>query len=105
MTIRTPSDLGGLIRDKRIKMGLNQAALAQRVGVSRKWIVEMEQGKPRAAIGFAFRTLRVLGVSLELRDATQTGKKRRNRGSLPAIDIDKHLESLRRKPSPIMKLS
>lgn len=82
-------------------MGLNQAVLAQQVGVSRKWIVEMEQGKPRAAIGFAFRTLRVLGVSLEVKDVTKT--KRRNRGSLPLIDIDQHLESLRRKPSLIVK--
>jgi hypothetical protein len=34
MLIRTPSDLAALIRDRRMKLGLDQKSLAQKVGVS-----------------------------------------------------------------------
>ena len=45
MRIRTPADLGALIRDSRTKLGLDQKSLAEKVGVSRQWIVEIEKGK------------------------------------------------------------
>ena len=95
MIIRTPSDLGALIRERRTKIGLDQAALAQRAGVSRKWLVEIEQGKPRAAIGLILRTLRVLDVSLEVKYGSRIQPGRR---AVPAIDINQHLERLRKKP-------
>ena len=61
MRIRTPADLGALIRDRRIKLALDQRSLAQKVGVSRQWIVEVEKGKPRAEIGLLLRTIDALG--------------------------------------------
>ena len=64
MRIRTPTDLGALIRDRRIKLGLDQQSLAQKVGVSRQWIVEVEKGKPRAEIGLLLRTIDALGIQL-----------------------------------------
>jgi HTH-type transcriptional regulator/antitoxin HipB len=64
MRIRTPVDLGALIRERRIKLGLDQRSLAQKVGVSRQWIVEVEKGKPRAEIGLLLRTIAALGISL-----------------------------------------
>ena len=97
MIVRTPGDLGALIRDRRIKLGLDQASLAQRVGVSRKWLVEAEKGKPRAAVGLVLRTLRVLDVSLEVLEVSSRNTRPR-RGTAPIIDLDKHLESLRKKP-------
>ncbi|MGH7298057.1 MAG: helix-turn-helix domain-containing protein, partial [Polyangiaceae bacterium] len=62
--VRTPTDLGALIRDRRRRLGLDQRALAERVGVSRQWIIEAEQGKPGAAVGLVLRTLQALGVTL-----------------------------------------
>ncbi len=35
MRIRTPADLGALIRDHRTRLGLDQKSLAEKVGVSR----------------------------------------------------------------------
>src|ERR1700733_16277843 len=64
MLIRTPSDLGALIRERRIKLGLDQISLAKKAGTSRKWLIEVENGKPRAEIGLILRTLKALGVSL-----------------------------------------
>ena len=64
MQVRTDGDLGVLIHDRRKELGLDQATLASRVGVSRQWIVEVEKGKPRAEVGLILRTLRVLGIEL-----------------------------------------
>jgi HTH-type transcriptional regulator/antitoxin HipB len=49
--IRTPSDLGALIREHRAKLGLDQLSLARKAGTSRKWLIEVESGKSRAEIG------------------------------------------------------
>jgi transcriptional regulator with XRE-family HTH domain len=38
MRIRTPIDLGALIRERRKALGLDQKTLAENVGVSRKWM-------------------------------------------------------------------
>ena len=66
MKIRTATDLGAFIRERRIKLGMDQSDLAEKAGTSRKWIVEVEQGKPRAEVGLVLRTLKTLGVSLDI---------------------------------------
>jgi len=43
MLVRTPSDLGAIIRERRLKLGLDQQSLAKRAGTSRKWLVEVEK--------------------------------------------------------------
>jgi HTH-type transcriptional regulator/antitoxin HipB len=84
MRIRTPADLGALIRDRRIKLGLDQRSLAQKVGVSRQWIVEVEKGKPRAEIGLVLRTIDALGIRL----ATDEEAPATKGGGTPPVDID-----------------
>lgn len=66
MRVRTSTDLGCLARDRRLALGLTQAALAARVGVSRKWIVDLEAGKRAADLSLALRALNVLGFQLDL---------------------------------------
>ncbi len=66
MRIRTAADLGAFIRERRTEFGMDQSALAKKAGTSRKWLVEVEQGKPRAEIGLILRTLKSLGVSVDL---------------------------------------
>src|SRR5579872_3545931 len=73
--IRTPADLGALIRDRRIKLALDQRSLARKVGVSRQWIVEVEKGKARAEIGLLLRTIDALGIQL-MTEEDVPGKKR-----------------------------
>ena len=84
MRIRTPADLGALIRDGRTKLALDQRSLAQQVGVSRQWIVEVEKGKPRAEIGLLLRTIDALGIRL-MSEEEAPGKKRH---TAPEVDID-----------------
>lgn len=65
MHIRTPKDIGAILRESRQKAGLDQAELARRVGVSRQWLVEVERGKPRAEVGLILRVFNALGMPLQ----------------------------------------
>jgi len=99
MRIRTPADLGALIRDSRTKLGLDQKSLADKVGVSRQWIVEIEKGKSRASIGLLLRTIGALGIAL---DAEKEGPGKPEDTSLSHgadahVDIDSIVASARRK--------
>lgn len=64
MNIQAATDLGALMRDRRNKLGITQKELAEKVGVSRIWVVALEQGKPTAQIDLVLRTLRELGLTL-----------------------------------------
>lgn len=44
MRVRTPVDLGAVIRTRRKQLKLDQAALAKRIGVSRYWVIMIERG-------------------------------------------------------------
>jgi HTH-type transcriptional regulator / antitoxin HipB len=67
MIVRTPKELGQLIKEHRGARGLTQAALAAQVGVSRKWIIDLESGKRTTDLSLVLRTLNVLGVELDAR--------------------------------------
>ena len=64
MDIRTPSDMGALIRAQRTALHLDQKTVAEKVGVSRQWMVDVEKGKPGAEIGLVMRTIDALGIVL-----------------------------------------
>jgi|SRR6185312_4340299 len=67
MIIRTPRDLGQLIREHRRAAGLTQEQLAARAGASRKWIVDIESGKRTAELALVLRTLKALDIELDAR--------------------------------------
>jgi len=98
MPIRSSSDLGALIRERRIKLGLDQLALARKAGTSRKWLIEVESGKPRAEIGLILRTLKALGAALAVSDTTADVPPARSKSAPEAIDIDRVITSLKRRP-------
>jgi HTH-type transcriptional regulator / antitoxin HipB len=93
MMIRTPADLGALIRNARKKIRLDQSSLARKVGVSRLWIVEIEKGKPRAEIGLVLRALAALRINLNATTA-ESAPPKHYPGS---VDIDA-IVSTARKP-------
>ena len=64
MSIRTPADLGAVIREHRKLRGLDQAELAKRIGVSRQWVIGIERGRARAELGLVLRALDALGIQL-----------------------------------------
>jgi y4mF family transcriptional regulator len=84
MMIRTPVDFGAVLRDRRKQLKLDQATLAQRIGVSRQWLVGVERGKARAELGLVLRALDVLGLRLDV--GPESAKTDMSSGT--AIDID-----------------
>jgi HTH-type transcriptional regulator/antitoxin HipB len=93
MRLRTAADLGALIRDRRRRLGLDQASLARRVGVSRQWIVEVEKGKPRAELGLVLRTVDALGIALAPGDLPTAGVGKRT----ATVDLDAIVDAARRR--------
>ncbi|MBM3928262.1 MAG: helix-turn-helix transcriptional regulator [Sphingomonadales bacterium] len=77
MRVRTATDIGLIIRDRRRDRGWDQQTLADRVGVSRLWIGEIENGKPRAQLDLVLRTLAALDLPVDIGVTTPgSGKSR-----------------------------
>jgi y4mF family transcriptional regulator len=81
MFVRTPADLGAVIRDRRKQLKLDQAAFAKRIGVSRQWVIEIERGHARAELGLVLRAIDALNIALD----ANIHQTRRRPG---AVDID-----------------
>ena len=96
MRIRTVTDLGAFIRERRTRLGMDQISLAKKAGTSRKWLVEVEQGKPRAEIGLILRTLKSLEISIALEADSSVVTPPPGKAKAP--DINSVLHSLK-KPS------
>lgn len=78
-------DFASIVRGRRHELGLTQAALADRAGVSRKWVHELEGGKPTAELGLVVRTLQALGLELDVRDPASVP------GDPRSVDLDEIL--------------
>ena len=46
MRIKTATDIGALVRDRRAVLQWSQEELARRAGISRLWIVQLERERP-----------------------------------------------------------
>lgn len=66
MRFTTPRELGLRIRDRRLQLGWSQAGLAERVGMTRQWVIALEKGSSGAALGTVLRTLSELGLVLDV---------------------------------------
>jgi HTH-type transcriptional regulator/antitoxin HipB len=100
--LRTAVDLGALLRDRRRRLGLSQAALARRVGVGREWIIEVEKGKSAAPLKLLLRALQALSLVLYAQPVDEPARKkknpsRKNPGS--GVNLDSLLRNLRRNKS------
>ncbi len=82
MYVRTPADLGAIIRERRRELGLGQAELAERIGVSRQWIIGVERGRARAELGLVLRALDALAIRLNAASEDTPARP----GTTPDID-------------------
>ncbi len=64
--IYTPSSLGDAIRHYRTEAGMTQADLADKAGLQRSYLSELESGKETEQVKRLFRVLRELGVRMTL---------------------------------------
>lgn len=64
MRIRSPRDIAAAVRGRRRDLDWSQSELAEKAGVSRKWISELEAGKARVELGLVLRVFDQLGLSI-----------------------------------------
>ncbi|ROS21711.1 MULTISPECIES: helix-turn-helix transcriptional regulator [unclassified Rathayibacter] len=70
---RKASDLASIVRAVREESGLSQTELAERIGLSREYVVNLETGQPTLYARRLFRIMHELGitVSLEYQDSAR----------------------------------
>jgi y4mF family transcriptional regulator len=89
-SIHSIRDLAAVVRGRRKDLGISQAALAERAGVSRKWIYEFESGKPTAEFGLLLRVLDALGLELDVSAGSASPTADRHARELLDVLIDDH---------------
>ena len=73
--IKNSFTLGQVLQQSRMQQGISQRDLAKKLGISQKWIWEMEQGKPGLLTDRLFAILKETDVTLlaefETKDVTE----------------------------------
>ena len=85
-TLRNPQQLGRLIRSRRQEKHLSQSALAERLGVERKWVIHLEAGNSRAEFGLVLKALDALGLRASLTDENQPAAGKEHRPAPSRLD-------------------
>jgi HTH-type transcriptional regulator/antitoxin HipB len=97
MLVRSAADVADLVRAARRLRHMSQQDLATSAGVSRRWLIGLEAGKPGAEIGLVLSVLNTLGVPLRT-DTLDAPMSRAAHGSVavsvPNVDLDEHLRYL-----------
>ncbi|MBU2667570.1 helix-turn-helix domain-containing protein [Actinoplanes bogorensis] len=83
MRLGAAADLGRYLRDRRLAVAMTQQQLAARAGVSRRWLSELESGKPTAEVGLVFKVVAALGLLVDIRPEPE-----------PDVDLDDYLDSI-----------
>jgi y4mF family transcriptional regulator len=96
MLVRSSADLGAVIRDRRKQLKLDQAAFAKKVGVSRRWLIEVERGHARAELGLVLRAIDALNIQLDA--SVDQGNQVKHRRASP-VDIDAIISKARKTKS------
>ena len=62
--IRDPFTLGQVLQQSRLQQGISQRELAEMLGISQRWVWEMEQGKQVLLMERLFAILEKTGITL-----------------------------------------
>lgn len=81
IALHNAEQLGAAIRLKRREKGLSQSALAELLGVERKWVMRLESGNPGAEFARVIRALELVGIQALLRDQSSPAKVSRTKPS------------------------
>ena len=66
MRVTTAQDLGNLVHDRRKALGMTQAELAHRAGVSRPWLQQVEAGHGGASMTKVLQLLAALDMAMSV---------------------------------------
>ena len=97
-SLRNPEQLGRSTRLKRLEKHLSQSALAERLGVERKWVIHLEAGNSKAEFGLVLKALDALGLRASLSDENQSAAGKNHRQEPSRLDeVFRHLQRPARK--------
>ncbi|QND68694.1 helix-turn-helix transcriptional regulator [Mesorhizobium loti] len=68
ITIASPADLGRLVRAVRERRDFSQQAFADLAGVGRRFLSELENGKPTLELGKVLKVTSTAGIVLFARE-------------------------------------
>jgi HTH-type transcriptional regulator/antitoxin HipB len=68
VSVTTPAELGAAFKAARITRGLRLEDLALAAGVGRRFVGELERGKPTVRLAETLRVAGALGVSIAVDD-------------------------------------
>ena len=72
MIVMDIAEYARLIKDERQRQGISQTDMAQRLGVSRRWLIEFEHARvPNPVFSTLLSALTELGLSLDVRKTPQ----------------------------------
>ena len=86
----TPALLGARLREARLEAGLSQTQLGEKIGASRFWVAEFENGKETVELGLVLRALSAAGVVLLIASDSSADSPA---GELEPLDLDSVLEA------------
>jgi y4mF family transcriptional regulator len=88
------ADIAAAVRGRRMDLGLSQGDLAERAGVSRRWVNQFEAGgRTTAEVGTILRVLDALGLDLQVEAQGWTDDSEPAPGG---VNLDVLLDDLRR---------
>lgn len=67
IAIRDAQELGRLIRQRRVELGMTQTEVAEVADTTLRFLSELERGKPTARLENVMRVMATLGIELEAR--------------------------------------
>lgn len=78
VNVHTIRDIGLIARNRRKSLGWTQQDLAEKIGSQKKWVVEFEAGKSTISAGRMMLALSILGLNLNLDQASPEIEPSRN---------------------------
>ena len=84
MLLRSAREVGDLIADGRRRLRWSQSDLAQRAGVSRQWVSQVENGKTTVEFDLVLGALHALGYAVyaQSKDGTESSQDASSRTPL-----------------------
>jgi len=76
MRVRSIHDLAAAVRGRRLALGMSQAELAARAGVSRDWVNYFEAGKPTVELILVLRLLAALDLTVDVSEPADVHSSR-----------------------------
>jgi y4mF family transcriptional regulator len=89
------ADIAAAVRGRRMDLGLSQGDLAERAGVSRRWVNQFEGGgRTTAEVGAILAVLDALGLDLHVEAVS--GASDDSEPATGGVNLDVLLDDLRR---------